>query len=292
MLIKDKNLYYIGGVVRDQFLNLESFDTDFCYEGNAIEFAHKLDLNIIKTNPAFGTVRVKFDGKIIDIASTRTETYPKKGHLPLVSNIGCSLKEDLIRRDFTINAMAKRTTDNEIIDYFDGKKDIQNKKLRVLHNKSFIDDPTRIIRGLKFSVRFGFELCEETKALQESYLNKINYDMSYHRIRKELIETFNLNKAETFDKFIEQKIYKLLGRNVIAPNINGIDIKNIIEKYNPKNIWFIYIAPFISDNNINNICPTRAEKRILEWVERLKTKRPDNNTPIESIILRELFDNA
>ena len=170
----DKNLYYVGGVVRDELLNVKSLDTDLCYEGNAIEFAQNNNLNIIKENPKFGTVRVKLNEKEIDIASTRTETYPKKGHLPMVSNIGCSLKDDLKRRDFTINAMAKRTTNNELIDYFNGVEDINNKVLRVLHKDSFTDDPTRIIRGLKFAVRFNFELSDETKTFQNEYLSNIH----------------------------------------------------------------------------------------------------------------------
>ena len=181
--IKDKNLYYIGGVVRDEILGIPSFDVDFCYEGNAIEFSK--NFNVIKTNPDFGTVRIIFDNQEIDIASTRTETYPKHGHLPIVNNIGCSLKEDLSRRDFTINAMAKNTVTGEIVDYFNGLEDIKNKQLRVLHNNSFIEDPSRILRALKFAVRFDFELSYETKRLQEEYLNNINYDMSYHRIKKE-----------------------------------------------------------------------------------------------------------
>ena len=116
MKLKDKNLYYVGGIVRDEILGIKNFDTDYCYEGNAIEFAQNLGLNIVKENPNFGTVRVLLNDEEIDIASTRTEIYPKVGHLPKVKNIGCSLYEDLKRRDFTINAMAKRTTDGEIVD--------------------------------------------------------------------------------------------------------------------------------------------------------------------------------
>ena len=127
MKFKDKNLYYVGGIVRDEILGIPSFDVDFCYEGNAIEFAQ--NLNIIKSNPDFGTVRVQSEAGEIDIASTRTETYPKAGHMPVVKEIGCSLKEDLKRRDFTINALAKNTLNNKIIDYFNGLDDIKNKKL-------------------------------------------------------------------------------------------------------------------------------------------------------------------
>ena len=206
MDLKDKNLYYVGGVVRDEILNSPSFDIDFCYEGNAIEFAE--NLNIIKTNPEFGTVRVLTENGEIDIASTRTETYPKVGHLPIINKIGCSLKEDLSRRDFTINALAKNTLTGEIIDHFNGLEDLKKKKLKVLHEKSFIDDPSRIIRGLKFAIRFNFELAEDTQKLQEIYLENINYDMSFHRIKKEIKETFNLNSQKALERFINQRIYR------------------------------------------------------------------------------------
>ena len=280
-MLKDKNLYYVGGVVRDEFLGKESVDTDFCYEGNAIDFSK--NLNVIKENPDFGTVRVLYEGSEIDIASTRTETYPKKGHLPLVKNIGCSLKDDLKRRDFTINAMAKRTTDGEIVDYFGGQNDIKNKTLRVLHDESFIDDPTRIIRGLKFSVRFGFELDNHTKKLQEDYLNNVNYDMSYFRLKKELVETFNLNKQEAFDKFIEQKMYRLLGNN--QPEIiKKIKIEKYLKDKSAENIWLIYMSFF----NLENLPLTKAEKRILEWADKLEKQKVNHNTPNDSIIINEI----
>ena len=292
-MLKDSNLYYVGGVVRDEILKVPSFDTDYCYEGNAIEYAQKNGLNVIKTNSDFGTVRVLSNGKEIDIASTRTETYPQKGHLPKVENIGCCLRDDLIRRDFTINAMAKRTTDNELIDYFNGLDDIKNKKLHVLHKDSFIDDPTRIIRGLKFSVRFGFKLSDETRKLQDEYLTCINYDMSYHRIRKELVETFNLNNPDAYDRFIEQGIYKLLGENVKAPKISGGEIHEALNDIKTEYVWLFYIVPFLDTGfNIEKLFPRKAEKRIIEWVERLKNQQPANNTPYESIVIRRMLDNA
>lgn len=293
MVLKHKNLYYVGGVVRDEILGAKSFDTDFCYEGDAIEFANREGLNVIKTNPDFGTVRVLSDEKEIDIASTRTETYPRKGHLPKVENIGCPLKEDLIRRDFTINALAKRTTDGEVFDYFNGLEDIKNKTLRVLHKNSFIDDPTRIIRGLKFSVRFGFELDAVSKQLQDDYLDNINYDMSYHRVKKELVETFNLNKAEAYDRFIEQKIFRLLGENITEPKIKGGVIEKYVTKYNILSPWLFYIAPFaLSGFNLDIVSPTKQEKRIIEWVKKLSMQAPSHNTPKESIIIKEMLDNA
>ena len=203
--LKDKNLFYIGGIVRDKILGRECFDIDITYVGDAIEFAKTInDAEILKINEPFGTVKIKLNGLEIDLASTRDEKYPRPGHLPEVTDIGCSLKKDVQRRDFTINTLAESLETGEIVDY------IKNKKIRILHDKSFIDDPTRIIRALKFSVRFGFDLEENTRKRQEGYLQNINYDMSYKRVKKELIETFNLNSQTAYERFFEENIYKLL----------------------------------------------------------------------------------
>ncbi|MBD5403115.1 CCA tRNA nucleotidyltransferase [bacterium] len=263
--LQDKNLYYIGGIVRDKLLGKDSFDIDITYEGDAIEFAKTIqNAEIVQINEPFGTVKIKLNGEEIDIASTRCETYPLKGHLPLVSNIGCSLKEDVLRRDFTINALAQSTLTEEITDYTGGLNDIKNKVLRVLHNNSFIDDPTRIVRGLKFTVRFGFELEEHTKKLQNEYLKNINYDMSYKRLKKELIETFNLNSNEAFEKFVEQKIYKLITPQDF--NLPKVNLEEMVKKYNPKNIWIIYVGliPEVSKLPLNKV-----EKKIVEDFQKL-----------------------
>ena len=283
--LKNKNLYYVGGVVRDEILGAQSFDTDFCYEGDAVKYAEDNFKNsIIKTNSDFGTVRIKIEGKETDIASTREEYYPKPGHLPVVTNIGCSLEKDLKRRDFTINAMAKNTISGQLYDPFGGKSDIENKLIKVLHEKSFIDDPTRIVRALKFSVRFGFELESETKELQDRYLSNVNYDMSYHRLKKELMETFNLNNGSAFDKFIKDGIYKLLDENPPKAKISGEMIQKAVEKSN-LTPWLIYMSFF----DLEKLPLTRQEKRILEWAERLKKEKATNNTPKESMIINNLY---
>lgn len=290
MNLKDKNLYYIGGVVRDEILALPSFDVDLTYNGDAIEFAKTIEeAEIVQINEPFGTVRIKLDGKEIDIASTRSETYPQKGHLPVVDKIGCSLKEDVMRRDFTINAMAKSTLTDEIIDYTGGLDDIKKKTLKVLHNNSFIDDPTRILRMLKFAVRFGFEPDEYTKKLQNDYLENINYDMSYKRLKKELIETFNLNKWCTFEKFIKQNIYKLIApQNFELPKY---DFSALIKKFTPQNIWICYVG-LLPD--ISSLPLTKAEKQIADEFVNIKNRelktdfeiyKTFKNIPIESVIM-------
>ncbi len=308
--IKDTSnkLFYIGGVVRDEFLGRKSFDIDITYVGNAIEYCTRFG-KVIQKNPDFGTVRVKLsplirlsdtfshDGEkdevIVDFASTRSESYPRKGHLPFVEKIGCSLKEDVMRRDFTINALAKSVATGEIVDYTGGLDDLKNKKLRVLHDESFIDDPTRIIRGLKFSVRFGFELDKHTRLLQEEYLSNINYDMSYKRVKKELIETFNLNSQVAFEKFINEKIYKLVTENdVQLPKTN---IENLINEYLTAQlpdcmaaIWLVY-AGVLGD--LSRLPLTKIEQKILDDVPKrilqddFELYKTFENAHIESVLL-------
>lgn len=325
-------LFYIGGVVRDELLDKQSIDIDITYVGNAIEYCSKFG-EVIQINPDFGTVRIKipssphreitdfvpFTGSghnvpeelnnvIVDFASTRSETYPKKGHLPVVDKIGCSLKEDVLRRDFTINALAKSITTGEIVDYVGGLKDLKNKKLRILHDNSFIDDPTRIIRGLKFAMRFNFELEEHTKKLQDEYLKNINYDMSYKRIKKELIETFNTplsnitkeyKKQRTFERFINEKIYKLVTPNDVE--IPSINIEELVEKYcldmdchvanapcNDEHIWLIYVGVL---KDLSRLPLTKIEQKILDDVPQnilnsdFELYKTFENAKIETILL-------
>ena len=289
-------LFYIGGVVRDELLGTESFDVDLTYVGNAIEYAKTLEnVEIMKVNEPFGTVRIKVEEEEIDLASTRSEFYPKNGHLPVVCELGCNLKKDVQRRDFTINALAKNFTTGEIVDFTGGLKDLKNKKLRVLHDKSFIEDPTRIIRGLKFSVRFGFELEPHTKNLQKNYLENVNYDMSFKRVKKEIKETFNLNSDLAFEKFREDGIYRLISKT--PPNnpktaISPV-VKNYINLLNSQNIWLIYLTAM---PDIERLLPTfdREEMNIVESFWEIQNFGPQDDfeiykmfeqKPVETVIL-------
>lgn len=291
MNIKDKNLYFIGGVVRDDLLGYKSLDIDLTYDGDAIAFAKNIEgAEILQINEPFGTVRIKLNGEEIDIASTRCEIYPKKGHLPAIKRIACSLKEDVMRRDFTINSLAKSTLTGEIVDYNGGLEDIKAKRIRVLHDESFIDDPTRIVRALKFAVRFGFELDSHTKELQQYYIDNVNYDMSYKRLKKELIETFNLNSAYAFERFVNQKIYKL----VSDKDFEYTDVKLmelLINKFNINNPWILYVG-LLPD--ISSLPLTKSEKRITDEYKRIEVtdKNSDyeiyqafKDIPVESVIM-------
>ena len=115
--------------------------------------------------------------------------------------------------------------------------------------------------------------------------------MSYHRIKKELAETFSLNSAEAFDKFVDKKIYRLLGNDVKNPNVKGIDIKSSIPD-TFEDVWFIYIVPFLINQDKVLLPLTKKEKRIIEWVKKLKLQDVTNNTPKESVIIRVVLDNV
>ena len=118
-----------------------------------------------------------------------------------MTETGCPLNDDVLRRDFTVNAIAISLNRNnlfEIVDYLGGQEDLSKKQLRILHKKSFYDDPSRIIRGLKFAVRLGFTLEEETKMLQEEYLENPLKNIPLERVKSEIKELFSLRFGELY----------------------------------------------------------------------------------------------
>jgi tRNA nucleotidyltransferase (CCA-adding enzyme) len=163
-------LYLVGGVVRDLLLKRDNWDLDLTVEGDGIAFArlvaHRYGAGLALFE-RFSTARVVFpDGLKVDIASARRENYANPAALPDVAI--ASLKEDLFRRDFTINAMAIQLNLarwGELFDPFGGRQDLQNKTVRVLHDRSFVDDPTRIFRAVRFGERFGFRIEPHTEQL-------------------------------------------------------------------------------------------------------------------------------
>ncbi|SNZ13394.1 CBS domain-containing protein [Hydrogenobacter hydrogenophilus] len=161
--------YLVGGVVRDILLKKEVWDIDFVIEGDAIKVAQRLaEKHGVDYHPfeEFRTAHIKVNGLKLEFATTRRETYPHPGAYPLVEYAG--LKEDLLRRDFTINAMAVCVNPDcfgTLIDYFGGLRDLKDKLIRVLHPLSFVEDPVRILRALRFAGRLGFKLSKSTEKL-------------------------------------------------------------------------------------------------------------------------------
>ncbi|HEX6601647.1 MAG TPA: hypothetical protein VF030_03310 [Solirubrobacterales bacterium] len=160
----EQPVYLVGGAVRDLLLGRPRTDVDLVVEGDAAALAARLGGAEIE-HERFGTVKVEVDGHEIDIASARTETYPEPGALPVVAPAE-KLEEDLSRRDFTINAMAiPLAGEPQVIDPHGGQADLERGLLRVLHPKSFEDDPTRAVRAARYAARFGFTLEPETDRL-------------------------------------------------------------------------------------------------------------------------------
>lgn len=150
-------VYLVGGAVRDLLLGHPRVDVDLVVEGDAAALAARLG-GAAAEHERFGTVKVEVGGHEVDIATARTETYPQPGALPVVAP-AASIEADLGRRDFTINALAiPLAGEPRPIDPFGGRDDLEAGLLRVLHERSFEDDPTRAIRAARYGARFGFAL--------------------------------------------------------------------------------------------------------------------------------------
>jgi len=169
-------VYLVGGAVRDLLLGRPRTDVDLVVEGDAAGLAARLG-GAGAEHERFGTVKVEIDGHELDIATARSETYPQPGALPVVAPAQ-SIEQDLDRRDFTINAMAiPLDGEPRLIDPRGGREDLGRGLLRVLHERSFEDDPTRAIRAARYASRYGFTLEPETDLLlREADLATISAD--------------------------------------------------------------------------------------------------------------------
>jgi tRNA nucleotidyltransferase (CCA-adding enzyme) len=156
-------VYVVGGAVRDLLLGRGRSDLDLVVEGDASELAAELGAEVVE-HERFATAKARLEGHEIDIAAARAEFYPRPGALPEVSPAP-GIEADLARRDFTINAMAVPLDDPRLIDPHGGREDLGAALLRVLHPRSFEDDPTRAIRAARYVARLSLRLEEETEAL-------------------------------------------------------------------------------------------------------------------------------
>ena len=191
-------LYLVGGSVRDLLLGRPQLDLDLALEGDALALAQRLAAALgarATLHRRFGTSTVRGAGFSLDLARTRSETYLRPGALPSVRP--ASVVQDLARRDFTVNAMAlalSRSQAGQLLDPHGGCGDLERRSLRVLHDRSFQDDATRILRCLRYEARLGFRPERRTMALLRrglSYLDTI----SGTRLRRELLALCGLDGA-------------------------------------------------------------------------------------------------
>lgn len=268
-------VYFVGGLVRDVIMGKTPLDIDILVEGNAVDFVSYLDFVQIKSvHKDFGTIKTQINGTDIDFASTREECYPYSGCLPVVEKIGCNIECDLKRRDFTINSMALEITpdgDYPLIDPFCGQNDIKNRTLKVLHKKSYIDDPTRILRGLDFKLRFEFDFSVQDKKLIEEYLKSPDREgLSIDRTVSTLKKLFcdNTRAVPAFREFYDKKYYRILYDD---KNLSPQKIEKALKLFKIKDFGDAYVR-YISDPAAQ-IVPLNTRLEIYKYFKTL--------TPVE-----------
>lgn len=175
---RSENAYLVGGLVRDVLLGQPNYDLDVVVEGEAIALAQEIAKGkdrAIKTHSRFGTAKVNWDDFALDIVTARSETYAHPGALPTVAP--GTIDDDLARRDFSINAMAVDLIEERFGDLLDphgGLDDLRKRQVRALYSASFTDDPTRMLRAIRYEQRLGFRLEEKTEALLVKSLDALD----------------------------------------------------------------------------------------------------------------------
>lgn len=228
-------VYICGGIVRDIILGVKNLDIDLILEGEIIEFANAFakEINAKKVNihEKFGTAEVVLsDDFWIDVATARVEFYEYPAALPDVEK--SSIKFDLYRRDFTINALAVSLNKGDmfkIIDYFGGFEDLEAGIIRVLHNLSFVEDPTRILRAVRFEQRYDMQMEPQTlrflkDAVSKKLLLKLSDDRIWHELKIILSEPKALNML--------QRLFELGAWDQVFPNVSYEAIKKVLDKIN------------------------------------------------------------
>lgn len=255
------SLFAVGGCVRDLLLGIKNLDLDLVVEGDGIAFARKLSDVLharVKVHERFGTAIILLpDGFKLDVATARTEYYEYPTALPTVEQ--SSIKKDLYRRDFTINALAVRLNEKgfgDILDFYGGQRDLNEKVIRVLHGLSLVEDPTRVFRAIRFETRFGFHLGKDTAALISGAV-KMNlfHRLSGHRLLEEL-------KLLLGERECKQAVKRLAEFNLlqfIHPKLKwstrlealldaadeSIDWYRLLYLDRRMDAWLVYVAAFL-----------------------------------------------
>ena len=281
-------VFLVGGLVRDVLLGVDSPDIDLLIEGDGIAFAKFLRDNwgeLFPELPApqrcvsfkrYRTAKLLFEQEVLpgvrelDFASTRGERYPTPGGAPEVWP--AKLEEDLSRRDFSINAIAVGLSAGEfgkIFDLFEGFEHLGKKQLVVLHDKSFVDDPVRVIRGGRFVARFGFSFDEKTlslveDALNQDLLNTVPPRRLFDELRKALCDEPVVPVLEKLQALgVLQRLIPEGGGSIRAFNLlNQLGSDGAAARlFKSEEHWLVYLACLCVDLNPGDL---RA------WIERVE----------------------
>jgi tRNA nucleotidyltransferase (CCA-adding enzyme) len=272
-----EGVYLVGGAVRDVLMGEPNFDVDIAVEGDGIALGRALAGALggrVVPHEKFGTAIVLYrDGGRVDVATARTEFYDYPGALPTVEQ--ASIRQDLYRRDFTINAMAvslKGEDFGRLVDYFGGHRDLADGVVRVLHNLSFIDDPTRIFRAIRYETRYGFRMDAHTLGLARACVEmELVGELSSARLRDELQAL--LSEARVGDSVrrmadlgIDRAIHPKLAADEEAVKLID-ELDELRAAHAPDApVWRLRLAV---------LARRLSSTEVLEWSEQLKLRRRD-----------------
>ncbi|MCG8530817.1 MAG: DHHA1 domain-containing protein [Desulfovibrionales bacterium] len=263
-------VYVVGGFVRDLLLGRKNLDLDLVVEGDGIAFAKKMAVRLngrVRQHSKFKTAIIIYKNETgeeerLDIATARLEYYEHPASLPTVEL--SSIKMDLYRRDFTINALAIQLSHGKfgkLIDFFGAQKDIRDKKIRILHSLSFIEDPTRILRAIRFETRFDFTIGPQTTKLIKNALQlKLISKLSGSRILHELQAIFNeVSPHQSLLRLQELKVLEAIHPALkLTPTKSELikEIERVIEWYKllytspTPEPWKIYLLGMTSASKV------------------------------------------
>lgn len=251
-------VYCVGGFVRDLFLRVPNYDLDLVVEGSGETLAKELAGRIhgrTRVHERFGTAIIILpDGNKIDVATARTEFYEFPAALPEVEK--SSIREDLYRRDFTINTLAiclNPGNFGQLIDYFGGRQDIENGCIRILYNLSFVEDPTRILRAIRFEQRYNFKIESDTlRFAQDAIARRLLRKLSYKRILQELMLILSeRNPLPALTRMGEIGVWQYILPEVDLDKLNYTRLKRVpivsgwaAEHFSHREVknWLIYLV--------------------------------------------------
>jgi tRNA nucleotidyltransferase (CCA-adding enzyme) len=288
-----EGVYLVGGAVRDVLTGEPNFDVDIAIEGNGIAFGQALARALggrVVPHEKFGTAVVVHEGGRVDVATTRTEFYDYPGALPAVEQ--ASIRQDLFRRDFTINAMAvslKGADFGRLVDFFGGLEDLDAGVIRVLHNLSFIEDPTRIFRAIRYESRYGFQMDAHTVALARACVEmNLVGELSTSRLRDELQALLSEERVgdsvrRLAELGVDRAVHPHLAADDDAVSLIA-ELDELRERFAPQMpAWRLRLAALV-----RRLTPDE----LYDWFDRLKLRRRDADWIADAVTvaprLREL----
>lgn len=301
-------VYLVGGFVRDLLLDQPNVDVDIAVEGDGIAFAARLAAELggrVRSHRKFKTAVVLLPPEVlgeappslrssgepfhVDVATTRTEFYDHPAALPRVEH--ASIRQDLFRRDFTINAMAislKGQDLGTIIDFFGGYRDLREGVVRVLHNLSFIEDPTRIFRAVRYENRYGFRMDEQTRAFAKACVDMhLVGDLSGVRLRDELMALL----GEVDVGWTLSRLYELGVAKEVHPKLaTGAKTVGLVQNLDDL-VRELGLASEVVPWRLRLAAVTRnmTHDELYVWLERLKLRRSDSEVVRAAVVVGPLL---